>query len=327
MFKDGVIVLSLFDGLAGARLALDRADIPVKTYYSSEIDKYAIKVSSTNYPDIVQLGDINNWHNWDIDQPDLIIGGSPCTGFSVAGKHLNFEDPQSKLFFVYIDILAHYRPRYFLLENVKMKKEWRDRITSCVQEIYPDVEPILINSALVSAQNRSRYYWTNIPDVAQPDDKGILLKDIIHDGFVDRDKSYACTASGNYTSPDNYYERKRGQIVFKDIEFFNDYIKNSPVSIVGTKRERSLPGQRIIIDSKFSILRANGEREGITQDNVKYRKLDPVEYERLQTIPDNYTNHASNTQRYKMIGNGFTIDVIAHILKNMKEDLWQYNEN
>ncbi|MCP3675800.1 MAG: DNA (cytosine-5-)-methyltransferase, partial [Gammaproteobacteria bacterium] len=173
-------VLSIFDGISAGRIALERANIPVDKYYASEVDKYAIKITQNNYPDTIQLGDVTQWRKWELPEIDLVIGGSPCQGFSFAGKQLNFDDPRSKLFFEFVDILKHHKPKYFLLENVKMKKEYQAVITEAM-----GVEPIEINSALVSAQNRKRLYWTNIPNVTQPEDKGILLKDIIESGEVD----------------------------------------------------------------------------------------------------------------------------------------------
>lgn len=176
-------VLSLFDGMSCGMLALERAGIPVNKYYASEIDKYAIKVSEKNYPNIVRLGDITLWRTWELDwaSTDLVIGGSPCQGFSSSGKQQNFEDPRSKLFFVFVEVLEHiqsYNPDVkFLLENVVMKKEWIAKISE-----YIGCEPALINSALVSAQSRKRLYWCNWP-VTQPEDKGILLKDIIVGGL------------------------------------------------------------------------------------------------------------------------------------------------
>lgn len=258
-------VLSLFDGISCGRVALQRAGVKVDNYYASEIDKYAIKVSQANWPDIIHPGDINNWQSWDIETPDLIIGGSPCQGFSVAGKQLAFDDPRSKLFFKFVEIVKFYKPKYFLLENVRMKKEYQDIISKQL-----GVQPIRINSSLVSAQNRVRDYWTNIPGVTQPEDKGIYLKDIIEHGAVDKDKSYCIDANywkgGNLKS---YFEKHRRQLVF----------------------------------DKYPTL---------------FRKLLPVECERLQNLQDNYTSSVSNTQRYKALGNGWTVDVIAHIFKSMK---------
>ena len=170
-------VLSLFDGISCGQLALERTGLVVDKYFASEIDKYAIQITQKHFPDTIQLGDVTKWKEWNLPKIDLLIGGSPCQGFSHAGAGLNFDDPRSKLFFDFVDILHHYKPQWFLLENVKMKKEWADIITG-----YLGVEPIEINSALVSAQNRKRLYWTNIQNVKQPEDKGILLKDILHPG-------------------------------------------------------------------------------------------------------------------------------------------------
>ena len=167
-------ILSLFDGMSCGRLALDRLGIKVDKYYASEIDKYAIQVSSANYPDIIQIGDVCNVKGEDYPDIDLVLAGSPCQGFSFAGNQLAFDDPRSALFFEFVRILKEVKPKYFLLENVKMKKEFLDVISEQV-----GVEPILINSALVSAQNRLRYYWTNIPRVEQPEDRGIVLRDIL----------------------------------------------------------------------------------------------------------------------------------------------------
>jgi site-specific DNA-cytosine methylase len=269
-------VLSLFDGMSCGRIALDKLGIPVSRYYASEIDKYAIKVSQANYPDTVHLGDLtgNDFKLWlnaiaPHGKIDLLIGGSPCQGFSFAGKQLNFDDPRSKLFWDYVKVLHKLKPKYFLLENVKMKQGSLDVITDAL-----GVEPVFINSRLVSAQNRQRYYWTNIPMDGLPDDKGILLKDVLEDGAVDRDKAHCIDANyfkgGNLKS---YFEKHRRQLVFS--------------------------------------------KDGLSSD-VSWRKLTPLECERLQTVPENYTNHVSNTQRYKMLGNGWTVDVIVHLMKGME---------
>ena len=260
-------VLSLFDGMACGRIALERCGYNVTNYFASEIDKYAMKVAKANYPDIQHLGDVRSVITDDLPEIDLLIGGSPCQGFSFAGRHLNFQDQRSRLFFEYVRILEETQPRYFLLENVRMSKE-SERVIS----EFLDCEPVTINSNLVSAQNRHRLYWTNIPVDGLPDDKGIKLADIIESGNVDRDKAHCIDANywkgGNLKS---YFEKNRRQLVF---------------------------GQSV----------------------DDYRKLSPIECERLQTVPDNYTAHVSNTQRYKMLGNGWTVDVISHILKNMEID-------
>jgi len=269
-------ILSLFDGMSCGRIAFDRLNIPVEKYYSSEIDKYSQIVSQANYPDIIPLGDITKWREWDIEQPDIIIGGSPCQGFSFAGKRLNLEDERSKLFFEFRDIVRHYKPKYFLLENVRMDEESENVIS---REM--GIQPVLINSALVSAQNRQRLYWTNInagsdlfgflkPEISQPIDKEVYLENIIECGYVDRKKSYCIDA--NYGKGGNlkrYFKRSSRQLVFDN------------------------------------------------SDCKKYRMLKPGECEILQNVPKNYTNHVSNSQRYKMLGNGWTVDVICHILKHM----------
>jgi len=285
-------VLSLFDGMSCARIALDRAAIPVTSYKASELDKYAIKVSHANYPDIEQLGDVCDVKAKDVGEVDLLIGGSPCQGFSFAGKQLNFDDPRSKLFFEFVRLKDELNPKAFILENVRMKQESQDIISK-----YLGVEPVRFNSSLVSAQNRQRLFWTNI-DFDLPDDKDIILADILEDGITDRAKSHCLDANyfkgGNLKS---YFEKHRRQLVFN--------------------KETTSP-----IREKSKTVRSGGRgsydrHEWDSVDKLHWRKLTPLECERLQTVPDNYTNHVSNTQRYKMLGNGFTVDVVAHILKGL----------
>lgn len=300
-----MIVLSLFDGISCGQVALERAGIEIDLYLSSEIDKYAIQITQKNYPNTIQLGDIRNIKGKDLPEIDLLMGGSPCQGFSFAGKQLNFEDPRSALFFEFVRILEECKPKWFLLENVKMKKEYQDIISE-----FLGVEPILINSSLVSAQNRKRLYWTNITNVLQPEDKKILLKDILEDSSVDRNKSLVLTRSYYNQDPINdYFTKKRKQIVFTNKPYFEKYISNKPVNIN---------------KDKFNTIRAYaGSRTrgiGICNDAEFWRKLTPIECERLQTLPDNYTGGISNTQRYKCIGNGWTVDVIAHIFKGIKNN-------
>lgn len=199
-------VLSLFDGMSCGQIALNRADIPYSNYYASEIDKYAIKVTQHNYPNTIQLGDVTEVKSSDLPQIDLLIGGSPCQGFSFAGKQLNFDDPRSKLFFEFVRLLKECKPKFFLLENVKMKKEYQDVISE-----HLGVEPIEINSALVSAQNRKRLYWTNIPFDKNIEDKGILLKDIVHEKadnrLSEKELDYMLKSSGKWSpSANNRFE-------------------------------------------------------------------------------------------------------------------------
>jgi DNA-cytosine methyltransferase len=300
-------VLSLFDGMSCGQIALQKAGIKVDNYFASEIDKYAIEVTKKNYPNTVHLGDVTQWREWDLPQIDLLIGGSPCQGFSFAGKQLNFDDPRSKLFFEYVGLLESKKPKYFLLENVRMKKESQDVISK-----YLGVEPIKINSASLSAQNRERLYWTNIPGVQQPEDKGILLKDIIESGFVDRDKSFCLDANyfkgGNLKS---YFEKNRRQLVF------NRCIQVGEADLKGhdsIKRVYSVEGKAPTLTTM-----GGGHREPkIAISETEWRKLTPLECERLQTVPEGYTEGVSNTQRYKMLGNGWTVDVIAHIFSGIK---------
>lgn len=174
--KEKINVLSLFDGISCGQIALERQGFEIENYFASEIDKYAIQVTQNNYPNTKQLGSVINVKAKDLPKIDLLIGGSPCQGFSFAGKQLNFEDPRSKLFFEFVRLKNDVNPRYWLLENNRMKKEYQDIISN-----YLGVEPIKINSSLVSAQNRERLYWTNIPNVTQPKDKKIMLSDIVGD--------------------------------------------------------------------------------------------------------------------------------------------------
>ena len=223
-------VLSLFDGMSCGQLALQRLGIKVDKYYASEIDKYAIQVTQANFPNTIQIGDVKTVKPEDYADIDLIICGSPCQGFSFAGKQLAFDDPRSALFFEFIRILKQVKPKYFLLENVRMKKEFIEIISQQVSRCYPElpgtdlfdskIEPILINSALLSAQSRQRLYWTNIPNVKQPEDLGIVLKDILEDDYEsERNKSYCIDA--NYfkgASVEQYQKKSRRQLVNKPIK-------------------------------------------------------------------------------------------------------------
>ena len=223
---------------------------------------------------------------------DLLIGGSPCQGFSFAGKNLNFDDPRSKLFFEYVRLLKALKPKYFLLENVRMKKESMDVISEML-----GVEPIAINSNLVSAQNRHRLYWTNIPMDDLPDDRGVLLKDILEDGI---DANYF--KGGNLKS---YFEKHRRQLVFPQI--------------LQTARGYNKGGLKAKNGKTPTLSTSSWQHNNhLTYDEgLTYRKLSCTECERLQTVPDGYTNHVSNTQRYKMLGNGWTVEVVKHIFKNV----------
>lgn len=423
-------VLSLFDGMSCGQLALQRAGIKVDRYFASEIDKYAIQVTQKNFPDTIQLGDVTEVSSVDLPEIDLLIGGSPCQGFSFAGKQLNFDDPRSKLFFEFVRLLKELKPSYFLLENVKMKKEYQDIITE-----HLGVEPIEINSNLVSAQNRRRLYWTNIPGVGQPEDKGILLRDIVHESngeilnihtldfivnpsgkgmngevySVQKEKSRTLTTNkgegqkisicvNEYIVPfdktlqilDKEVERgkvgyfrkdsqanrvyyihdkavtltgcsgggaaKMGQYLFgkvdrevhqvcesKESGGQQPYMQNRIYNVEGIspcltaecgrlnvaipsdeylfgctapdRINKKQNGQRSNEGKKFYTLTAQ-DKHGILIEGY-IRKLTPIECERLQTVPDNYSSGVSNSQRYRMLGNGWTVDVISHIFKNI----------
>ena len=446
-------VLSLFDGMSCGRIALDRLGIEVDTYYASEIDKYAIAVAKENYPDTIHVGDITQLDPKDFQDIDLVLAGSPCQGFSFAGKQLAFDDPRSALFFEFIRLLKAIKPKYFLLENVRMKQQYIDVITQQVSECYPDhegndlfdskIEPILINSALLSAQSRQRLYWTNIPHVKHPEDLGIVLKDILEDEVEehylagknllenyqggnqlnpnyksqantihDKNKKSGVICAGTHGYANGYVETKPKQVgkvkdggqgnriystdgksstlsaqsggtagngntlietkpkqvgIASDING-HDILKRvyspegkSPTlnTMGGGNREPKVAVEnRIVVDperKRLIIAEANEKGYTIIEDgdcfdinypnsktrrgrkmkykcnaltpsaqeymhfkDLTWRKLTPLECERLQTVPDNYTASVSNTQRYKMLGNGWTVEVICHILKHME---------
>ena len=478
-------VLSLFDGMSCGQIALDQLGIPVEKYYASEIDKYAIKVTQANYPKTVQVGDVRNLNPKLFQDVTLIQAGSPCTGFSFAGKQLAFEDPQSKLFFEFIRLLKAIKPKYFLLENVRMKKEYLQVISEQVSACYPEIpfgiEPIFINSSLVSAQSRQRYYWTNIPGIKQPEDRGIVLRDILEDNFdSERDKAHCIDAYYKGASVEQYKKKHRGQLVNKPIKVgmnvekvkvrkhkvdilllqqaLRTYKQNSKKTNKQIADETNMPitkvehwfrtdssfaipsddiwfklkevlgftssvfdkqimefeyrdgvfestqrvysdhgksptltasnkeqmietkpqqvgkikdgsqGNRIYSqDGKSSTLSAQsggtagngntlietkpkqvgvavdinghdvlkrvyspegksptvntcqgGNREPkVAQEDLTWRKLTPLECMRLQTVPDDYLMPVSNTQKYKLLGNGWTVEVIKHIYKSM----------
>ena len=407
-------VVSLFDGMSCARIALQRMGIVPKRYFASEIDKYAITVAKANFPDTIHVGDVHNviWPEiFDGEPIDLLIGGSPCQGFSFAGGQLAFDDPRSKLFFEFVRVLKECKPKYFLLENVNMKQEFQDVISEQL-----GCKPVDINSNLVSAQNRRRLYWTNIPVRSLPENKRIYLKDILEDGFTDRDKAHCVDANyfkgGNLKS---YFEKHRRQLVFDfadeaDAEgtvlageadlkghgynrrvyhpdgkaptlaaasggnlepkilqiargankggvraedgkvpsmtsssWQNNNLLLYPASIVGRRLNdgvrdeynKDVPVSQCLEvhdtkgkarclstvekDTLVSPLPTGRYPDAYSDDmRLMWRKLTPIECERLQTVPDNYTNHVSNTQRYRMLGNGFTVDVIAFLLEGIK---------
>jgi len=319
-------VLSLFDGMSCGQLALERAGIETDVYFSSEIDKYAIKITTKNFPETVHLGDATTFNLDSLPKIDLLLGGSPCQGFSFAGKQLAFDDPRSKLFFTYAHVLYYLREKnpdvLFLLENVRMKKEHRDVITK-----YLEVEPILINSKLVSAQNRERYYWTNIPGITQPEDKGIMLKDIV---FTDAEDPTVCMHNlyGGFKEKSHRTFLEKSPTIrtaaggghIPSLLHSEKAIKYMGRKVKGGRDHWDFKHHSDTANEKSAAVVANffkGVPYNVLKDNGLIRKFHPIECERLQTIPDDYTEGVSNTNRYKMIGNGWTIDVVAHILKNI----------
>ena len=406
-------VLSLFDGMSCGRIALRELGIEPEHYYASEIDKFAISQTRLNFPDTIHLGDVTKWREWEIDWGtiDLILAGSPCQGFSFAGKQLAFDDPRSKLFFVFVDILNHVKALnpdvFFLLENVNMKKEHMRVITE-----YCGVHPVNINSNLVSAQNRNRWYWTNIrtkkvglfgeihSDIPQPKDEGILLRDILEEEVdekyylrekairyisndkrmekrftqIDGDKAPCLLAgghgAGNHSDMDLILQRPRGNnkgnvfrgkaptlssnaweqnnVLHRIIQLneskesggIQPYQQNRVYdangqcpallaeisgrshAILSVRQKRNLKDQ----DGKSSSLLASSykgsQANGMTLvETSSIRRLTPIECSRLQTVPDWYKWDCSDTQIYRLLGNGWTIKVIRHILSFLKKDI------
>lgn len=294
-------VLSLFDGMSCGQIALNKLGIKYGTYFASEIDTHAISVTKDNYPATEHVGDVTKLKGSDFPNVNLLIGGSPCQGFSFAGKQLNFDDDRSKLFFEYVRLLNEIKPKYFLLENVKMKKEFQEVITQ-----YLGVEPIELNSSYFSAHDRKRLYWTNIPfDPSTIVNKEIHLEDIL-DEIVD-------------------------ESLYLNDEISSRFVENENRKVVPSKscvigKLSPYQGDRVFsTKAKGSSLSASGGNNGgggcniiIDPQTSKLRKLSINECERLQTAPDNYTKAATKTQRYKMLGNGWTVDVIAEIFKGIK---------
>ena len=266
-------VVSYYDGMSCGQIALDKLGIKVDNYFAYEIDKYAIEIAKKNYPNTKHKGSVIDVDFDSLPKIDLLIGGSPCQGFSTAGKELNFEDPRSKLFFEFVKAKDKLKPKYWMLENVGMKKEFRDIISK-----YLGAEPIFINSSKITAQNRPRYYWTNIPNVTQPKDKGLTTMGVLGIEGI-------------------------GQMQ----PFPRDYKK------LGLKRVERFETRT---DKKSNCCLARSDKNLYETDNG-IKKLTPNNYEKLQTVPLDYTKGVSSTQRYRMLGNGWTVDVIAHIFKAM----------
>lgn len=343
-------VLSLFDGISCGMLALQRADIPVEAYEAFEIDKYAVTVSSKNYPEINHHGNVFDGDFTQFKSYDLLLGGSPCTYWSIAkkGRETTSDGMGFKLFMEYVRALKESKCRYFLYENnYSIHQNIKDEISK-----YLGVQPIMINSSLLSGQNRKRCYWTNIPNVTQPVDKGIMLQDVLENGISWQDKSYCVTASYQGAAFNNTMKRKQRTMVAIPVATVNGKSHTIPATYykagtnlfpiykaeesrqkiavpvrVGQIGKGGQEQQIYSVHGKSVTMTANGGGMGaktglykidLPDGDYVVRKLTPVEAERLQTLPDNYTAGISNTQRYKCIGNGWTVDVIAHILKGLK---------
>ena len=378
-----IAVLSLFDGMSCWRLALERAWVPVRRYFASEIDKYAIQIATKNFPDIHQIGNaewveifytltcgVDHWYRikseWSYYRLwswwlDLLIGGSPCQWFSNAGKGLNFEDPRSKLFFEFVRILNEAKPKYFLLENVKMKKEWQNTIS----EHLFGIQPVEIDSALLSAQRRKRLYrvgkrnedWSySKVEISQPEDKGILMKDILQNkveekymlseklvnGFLntssifrDRFKITSPEEKGACLTTNNQGSCITQSYILCNInpsgngQNWNIYSSEGKSPTLTTNKGEwpkilQLPrgaNKWGIFEQKTPTLSSNSRQyNNLLHNWYCLRRLTPIECERLQTLPDNYTEWVSKTQRYKMLWNGWTVDVIAHIFREIFKD-------
>ncbi len=278
-------VVSLFDGISCLQIALNRVDIPYENYYASEIDEACITITQNNYPSTIQLGNICDLKRSDFPSDiDLLVGGSPCQGFSLMGKQLNFDDSRSKLFFEYVRLWKALKPKYFILENVKMRQDIQDAISDIL-----GVKPIEINSALFSGQNRRRLYWTNIPNIAKK---------------ITQLNGQGVGITGKSLLTDQTYE----------IATVRKGKNGSPRQIVKPATDK-LP---CLTASYYKGINADG-RPGKAKSFGDYQRgkiemLSPVECERMQTVPEEYTAGVAKTQRYKALGNGFTVDVIAFIL-------------
>lgn len=312
-------VLSLFDGMSSLMSALLSLGVKPDNYYACEIDKYSEAVSKYHYPDIIRLGDVRRVSFFGLPKIDLLVAGFPCQSFSLAGKQLNFDDPRGQLFFEVVRLIHELQPKYFLLENVRMKKEIQDEISRLV-----GVQPIQINSALVSAQNRVRNYWTNIPGITQPKDKRIILAQILEGNelFINH---YSNKAINQLNKRGNVNPSGRGMngnvydTIGKSPTLTTNKGEGTKIAIHQRPRGYNKGG---LFTEKSPTLSSNSWQDNNhLTDGVIYRKLTPLECERLQTYSDNYTQYGiingkvvqiSDSQRYRMIGNGFTKDVVEH---------------
>ena len=360
MQAEGLNVLSCFDGLSGGQLALEKAGIKVNTYYASEIDKYAIAVARYNFPDTCHLGDVRKIDTSRLPQIDLMLAGSPCTDLSFAGKQKGLvEGEQSSLFFDWWNLVQELKPKYIFLENVRMRREYKDKISKTL-----GFEPVAINSSLVSAQSRYRLYWFGVRvgnkyidmPINQPKDKGIVLRHILETQSDNSTETHATpkqigtavdirgydiikrvyhpdgksptltTMTGGHREPKIVCGAYRGR-------YYKDGVRQDQFGSVAGKTKQMLELRK---DGKTNTITTVQKDNVLAKDEVYWRKLTVLECERLQTVPDGYTEFGmfhrkypdismsneikpvSNSQRYKMLGNGWTIDVIAHIMEGLR---------
>jgi DNA (cytosine-5)-methyltransferase 1 len=303
--SEGINVLSLFDGISCGQVALNNAGIKVKNYFASEIDRHAIKVTQSNYPSTKQIGDVTKVKGTDLPNIDLLMGGSPCQGFSFSGKQLNFEDPRSKLFFEFVRLIKEVKPKYWLLENVVMKQEYQDVISQ-----HLGVEPVKLNSALTSAQNRVRLYWANF-DITEPTDQGIKLEDVLEDtemigpSAIRGRRLNKATILGRRLD-----ERGKRQ----------DYDKTVPITqcleVRASNRDKSNCLTTVAKDTVLTTMEVGRHPDAFNR-KLPFRNYTKIERCRLMNLPDNYCDEISDNQTVKATGNGWEVGMITHIFNQM----------
>ena len=305
--SEGINVLSLFDGISCGQVALNNAGIKVNNYFASEIDKHAIKVTQSNYPNTKQIGDVTKVNGIDLPKIDLLMGGSPCQGFSFSGKQLNFEDPRSKLFFEFVRLIKEVKPKYWLLENVVMKQEYQDVISQ-----HLGVEPVKLNSSLTSAQNRVRLYWANF-EITEPADQGIKLEDVLEDtemigpSAIRGRRLNKATILGRRLD-----ERGKRQ----------DYDKTVPITqcleVRASNRDKSNCLTTVAKDTVLTTMEVGRHPDAFNR-KLPFRNYTKIERCRLMNLPDNYCDVISDNQTVKVTGNGWEVGMITHIFNQMAD--------
>ena len=294
--EKGINVLSLFDGMSCGQIALERAGIKVDNYFASEIDKHAIQITQKNYPNTIQLGDVTKIKAKDLPKIDLLCGGSPCQGFSIAGKKLNFDDDRSKLFFEFVRLKNELNPKYFLLENVRMTDDIADVIDDLL-----GVKRIFIDSRNFTGMIRKRYYWTNIP-IAEIPSKNVSIEDLLDNHPFDRDLNF-------------FLDRTK----YEPTTSYDGIITINPRDNKGKQTWQR--GRVYDVKGSCPTICASLFDLNITRNHKTWRKLTVNECEKLQGVPKNYTSIVSKNERGKMLGNGWTVDVIAHIFSFLKKNI------